>query len=181
MNEFFLLYEKAKANLLDNNIMHIFINKGMEIYNITNDVSIKESVLSKLIEIYPNEPAFYYYMGYSFKDLNPSKALPFLKKSYEINPFNIENLIDYCNLLHELGYSDKVIELNKLQPFGDYLKDIRLLTIFVNCKYKEFLFKDLLKELLYIIKQKSKTHAITNYDKEWKLSLIHISEPTRPY
>jgi predicted O-linked N-acetylglucosamine transferase (SPINDLY family) len=170
MNEFFLLYEKIKQKIVDNNMKLHFVNKGMEIYNNTNDLSIKESVLSKLIEIFPNEPAFYYYMGYSFKDVNPYKALPLLQKSYEINPFNIENLIDYCNLLHEYGNSKKVIELNNKMPFGDYLNDIRLLTIFVNCKYKEFYFKDLLKYLQQLIKEKSKTTAITLHDKQWKFS-----------
>ena len=54
MNDFFILYEKIKQNRLDNNMNLQFIYKGMEIYNSTNDVSIKESVLSKLIEIFPN-------------------------------------------------------------------------------------------------------------------------------
>jgi predicted O-linked N-acetylglucosamine transferase (SPINDLY family) len=170
MNDFFILYEKIKANTIDNNMMHQFINKGMEIYEMTNDTSIKESVLSKLIEIYPNEPAFYYYMGYSLKPLHPNKAFLFFKKSYEINPYNIENLIDYCDLLHEFGNSRKVLDLNEKTPFGDYLKDVRLLTVFVNCKYKEYYFKDLLKYLLYIIKEKSKIPAITYHDKEWKYS-----------
>ena len=170
MNDFFILYEKIKANTIDNNMMHQFINKGMEIYEMTNDISIKESVLSKLIEIYPTEPAFYYYMGYSLKKINPSKALFFLQKSYEINPYNIENLIDYCDLLHEFGNSRKVLELNEKIHFGDYLIDVRLLTVFVNCKYKEYYFKDLLKYLLYIIKEKSKTPAIIYNDKEWKFS-----------
>jgi tetratricopeptide (TPR) repeat protein len=151
-------------------MMHQFINKGMEIYEITNDISIKESVLSKLIEIYPNEPAFYYYMGYSLKPIDPNKAFLFFQKSYEINPYNIENLIDYCDLLHEFGNSRKVLDLNEKTPFGDYLKDVRLLTVFVNCKYREYYFKDLLKYLLYIIKEKSKIPAITYHDKEWKYS-----------
>jgi len=170
MNDFFILYEKIKANSIDNNMMQQFINKGMDIYNATNDISIKESVLSKLIEIYPNEPAFYYYMGYSLKKINPHKSFPFFQKSYEINPYNIENLIDYCDLLHEFGNSRKVLDLNEKTPFGDYLKDVRLLTVFVNCKYKEYYFKDLLKYLLYIIKEKSKIPAITYHDKEWKFS-----------
>jgi len=170
MNGFFLLYEQIKANSIDNNMMQQFINKGMDIYNATNDISIKESVLSKLIEIYPNEPAFYYYMGYSLKPLHPNKAFLFFQKSYEINPYNIENLIDYCDLLREFGYPKKVIELNQKIPFGDYLKDVRLLTTFVNCKYKEYYFKDLLNQLLYIIKEKSKIPAITEHEKEWKFS-----------
>ena len=170
MNDFFILYEKIKQNILDNEMKIEYINKGMDIYNTTNDVSIKENVLTKLIEIYPNEPAFYYYMGYSLKKINPHKSFPFFQKSYEINPYNIENLIDYCDLLREFGYPKKVIELNQKIPFGDYLKDVRLLTTFINCKYKEYYFKDLLNQLLYIIKEKSKIHAITEHEKEWKFS-----------
>jgi len=170
MNEFSKLYEKIKQFPTNHSFGNEYINKGMEIYNNTNDLSIKECVLSKLVEIFPNEPAFYYYMGYSLKKTNPIKALPFFQKSYELNPFNIENLIDYCNSLHESGNSKKVIELNKMQPFGNYINDIRLLTVFVNCKYKEYYFKDLLKQLLYIIKEKSKIPAITHHDKEWKFS-----------
>jgi predicted O-linked N-acetylglucosamine transferase (SPINDLY family) len=170
MNDFFILYEKIKQNILDNEMKNEYINKGMDIYNTTNDISIKESVLTKLIEIFPNEPAFYYYMGYSLKKINPHKSFPFFQKSYQINPYNIENLIDYCDLLHEFGYPKKVIELNEKIPFGDYLKDVRLLTTFINCKYKEHYFKDLLNQLLYIIKEKSKIPAITEHEKEWKFS-----------
>jgi len=171
MNEFFDLYKKIKINPFNiNTIGSEFINKGMIIYNNTNEIQIKEDILSKLIEFYPNEPAFYYFMGYSLKNIDASKALQFLEKSYKINPNNIENLIEYCNLLHEFGFSKKVIELDKMHSFGNNLKDIRLLNVFVNCKYKEFFFKDILKQLLYIIKSKSKTPAITNQDKEWKFS-----------
>jgi predicted O-linked N-acetylglucosamine transferase (SPINDLY family) len=170
MNEFSILYEKIKQNQANNIIKNEYINKGMEIYNATDDISIKESILTKLIEIIPNEPAFYYYMGYSLKKINPHKSFSFFQKSYEINPHNIENLIDYCDLLHEFGDFKKVIELNKQIPFGDYLKDVRLLTTVVNCKYKEYYFKDLLKQLLYIIKEKSKIPATTDHDKEWKFS-----------
>jgi predicted O-linked N-acetylglucosamine transferase (SPINDLY family) len=170
MNDFFILYEKIKQNPTNKNIENEYIDKGMEIYNATCDISIKESVLTKLIEIFPNEPAFYYYMGYSFKKINLQKSFPFFQKSYEINPYNIENLIDYCDLLNTFGNPKKVIDLNKTIPFGDYLKDIRLLTVFVNCSYKEYYFKDLLKNILYIIKEKSKIPATTDHEKEWKFS-----------
>jgi predicted O-linked N-acetylglucosamine transferase (SPINDLY family) len=168
MEEFLVLYKKIKENLRFINVLGSqFVNKGIEIYNNkTIDISIKESVLSKLIEIYPNEPAFQYYMGYCFKDLDPSKAVIFFEKSYQLNPHNIENLIEYCNTLHNLGNSKKVIQLDKTIPFGDYLKDYRLLNVFVNCKYKENYYKDLLNELLHIIKVKSTLPLVTIIDKE---------------
>jgi len=171
MEDFFVLYKKIKDNSRFINIIGPqFVNKGIEIYNNnTIDISIKERVLSKLIEIYPNEPAFQYYMGYCFKDIDPNKAVTFFEKSYELNPYNIENLIDYCNALYNLGNSKKVIQMDKTIPFGDYLKDFRLLNVFVNCKYKENYYKDLLNQLLNIIniiKAKSNDPSVTTIEQE---------------
>lgn len=168
MDDFFILYKKIKDNSRFINIIGPqFVNKGIEIYNnSTIDLSIKESVLSKLIEIYPNEPAFQYYMGFCFKDIDPSKAVTFFEKSYELNPYNIENLIDYCNALHNIGNSKKVIQMDKTIPFGDYLKDYRLLNVFVNCKYKESYYKDLLNQLLYIIKLQNTVPPVSTIEQE---------------
>jgi len=109
-------------------------------------------------------------MGYSFKDIDAEKALPFFQKSYDINPDNVENLIDLCNLSIERCDAKAVIEMDRKHPFGDFLKDIRLLTLYVQAKYKEHYYKDCLRYLLHIIKERSKTPAITKHDKEWKQS-----------
>jgi predicted O-linked N-acetylglucosamine transferase (SPINDLY family) len=173
MEEFTILYKKIKTtphfiSIVGNKL----INEGVKIYNDNSiDLYTKENVLTKLIELYPNEPAFYYFMGFCFKDVDPKKAKPFFKKSYEINPHNVENLIDYCNLLYEEGNTKQVIEMDKTISFGNNLKDIRLLNVFVNCKYKENYYKDLLNQLLYIIQEKSKTPLITSIDKELMSSL----------
>ena len=171
LNEFENNYEKIKKSRhLINTIGKEFINQGMSLYSTTNDLSTKEFVLTKLIDIIPNEPAFHYYMGYSFKDVNAYKALPYFQKSYELNPNNIENMIDYCNLLFINGETKKILDMDKINPYSDFLKDVRFLTIVVNSKYKEHYYKDLLNQLLYIIKEKSKYTAITQHDKEWKFS-----------
>jgi predicted O-linked N-acetylglucosamine transferase (SPINDLY family) len=173
MEEFSILYKKIKTTpYLINVFGNKLIDEGIKIYNnIMIDLSTKENVLSKLIELFPNEPAFYYFMGFCFKDIDPNKAKAFFKKSYEINPHNIENLIDYCNLLYEEGNTKQVIEMDKTIPFGDYLKDIRLLNVFVNCKYKENYYKNLLNQLLYMIQEKHKIPLVTNTDKESMSSL----------
>lgn len=171
MNEFYATYQKIKqAPHLLHSFGTPFANQGMAIYNTTTDINTKESVLSKLIEIFPNEPGFYYYMGYSLKDTYPERALPFHQKSYDINPDNVENLIDLCNLLIERGDTKTVIDMDKKHPFGEFLKDIRLLTLYVQAKYKEHYYKDCLRYLLYIIKERSSVPAVTNHDKEWKHS-----------
>jgi len=171
MNEFLNTYNQITAQPKSiNTIGNHFVNQGMAIYNETTDLNVKEKVLSKLIDIFPNEPGFYYYMGYSLKDIYPERALPFHQKSYEINPDNVENLIDLCNLSIEKGDAKTVIEMDKKHPFGDLLKDVRLLTLYVQAKYKEHYYKDCLRYLLYIIKERSKIPAITKHDKEWKQS-----------
>ena len=172
MNEFLDIYNQIRSQpILINEICSQFANQGMKIYNNnTTDLHIKEKVLSKLIDVFPNEPGFYYYMGYSFKDVDAEKALPFFKKSYDINPDNVENLIDLCNLLIEKGDAKTVIDMDRKHPFEHFLKDIRLLTLFVQAKYKEHYYKDCLRYLLHIIKERSKMPAITKHDKEWKQS-----------
>jgi predicted O-linked N-acetylglucosamine transferase (SPINDLY family) len=171
MNEFLNAYHHLKQQpKFINTIGNQFANQGMAIYNGTSDLNIKEKVLSKLIDIFPNDPAFYYYMGYSLKDIYPERALPFHQKSYDINPDNVENLIDLCNLLIECDDTRIVIDMNKKSSFGHLLNDIRLLTLFVQAKYKEYYYKDCLPYLLHIIKERSKMPAITKHDKEWKQS-----------
>jgi predicted O-linked N-acetylglucosamine transferase (SPINDLY family) len=171
MNEFLDIYTQIRAQPISiNTISSKFANQGMAIYNNTTDLHIKEKVLSKLIDVFPNEPGFYYYMGYSFKDVDAEKALPFFKKSYDINPDNVENLIDLCNLSIERGHAKAVIKMDKTHPFGDFLKDIRLLTLYVQAKYKEHYYKDCLRYLLRIIKERSEMPAISKHDKEWKQS-----------
>jgi len=167
MDQFYYLYNRVRQ---EPNLNEQLINVGMHLYSNTTELNVKEDILTKLIDIFPNNPAFYYYMGYSFKDVNPEKAIPYHQKSYNINPDNIENLIDLCNLLHERGDSKTVIEMNKHRPFGDFLNDIRFLTIFVQCKYNEYYYKDILKQLLYIISEKSKSPSLTIHDKTWKQS-----------
>ena len=172
MNEFVTLYKKIKENprQRDQKISQ-FINTGMGIYSNTQDPYIKEKVLNKLIEIVPEEPGFYYFMGYTFKDIDAKKALPYYKKSYEINPMNVENMIDLCNLLNESENHIEVIEMNKKIPFdNNLLSDIRFLTVYVQAKCKTQYYKDALNQLLYVIQQKSQQPSITEKDKDWMFS-----------
>ena len=172
MNEFIAIYNKIKQNpAYRNQYINQFINQGMGIYLNTTDPFLKEQVLTRLIEIIPEEPGFYYYMGYTFKDIDPQKALPYHKKSYEINPSNVENMIDLCNLLNESENHQEVIEMNKKIPFDkNLLSDIRFLTVYVQAKCKTQYYKDALNQLLYVIKIKETQPALTEKDKDWMFS-----------
>jgi hypothetical protein len=59
----------------------------------------KETILEKLLEVFPKDPAIHYYIGFSNKPENPDKALMHHQLSYDVNPDNLENLIDLCDLL----------------------------------------------------------------------------------
>jgi predicted O-linked N-acetylglucosamine transferase (SPINDLY family) len=110
-------------------------------------------------------------MGYTFKDIDPKKALPYHKKSYEINPSNVENMIDLCNLLNESENHEEVIQLNKKIPFDkNLLSDIRFLTVYVQAKCKTQYYKDALNQLLYVIKIKETQPSLTEKDKDWMFS-----------
>lgn len=172
MNDFIKIYNQIKQHPYQRNqYVNQFVNTGMGIYSSATDPNIKEQVLTKLIEIIPEEPGFYYYMGYTFKDIDPRKALPYLKTSYEINPSNLENIIDLCNLLNEGENHQEVIEMNKKIPFDkNLLADIRFLTLYVQAKCKTQYYKDAINQLLYVIEIKEKQPIVTEKDKDWMFS-----------
>ena len=145
-----------------------FINEGMSIYSNTTDPYLKEQVLLRLIEIVPEEPGFYYYMGYTFKDIDAEKALPYYKKSYDINPHNIENMIDLCNILYEKEEAKTVIEMNKKIPFNkELLEDIRFLTVYCQCQCKTQYYKDCIKNFLKVNESISNKPMTTEVQIDW--------------
>jgi len=143
---------------------------GMEAVSQTTNLSIKEDILTKLIAIYPEEPGLYYYMGYAFKDIDATKALPWFQKSYTINPNNLENAIDLCNILFHKDRSLEIIKMNDNNSFDQFLDDSRFLTIYVQAKCKEHYYKDCIKHLNTLISRRANEKAITKDDKTWKYS-----------
>jgi predicted O-linked N-acetylglucosamine transferase (SPINDLY family) len=167
---FLNIYEEIKRNPTSRyQLVNQMITEGMNIYSTTENPYLKEQVLLRLIEIVPDEPGFYYYMGYTFKDIEQDRALMYYKQSYDINPHNIENMIDLCNILYEKEESKIIIEMNKMTPFNnELLNDIRFLTVFCQCKCESRYFKDILEYYLKIIhSQEFQMIPKTEKEKDW--------------
>ena len=90
----------------------------------------KETILNKLLFIFPDDYKLYYYMGYIFKDNNKFKAMTWFKLCYEKNKEYIENLLDFTKLLFDNNFYKYIENLNKNDYF-DNIKDQRFLIL--NC------------------------------------------------
>lgn len=172
MERFHILYNEIIQNMKQNKpiLGQNFIQLGMDLANKTTEIQQKTYIFEKMIEVFPEEPAFYYYMGYAIKDADPMRALPYFERSYSIEPNNLENCIDMGNILYQSGQGMKLIELGKTGKFDGFLKDARFLTIYTQAKCEQFHYKDCLTYLLYLIKSRSTEPALTEHDREWKFS-----------
>lgn len=94
-------------------------NAGMDILRESDDFHLKESVLHKLIFIYPDDYNYYYFMGYLWKDRNMMNALCWLRMCAHHAPSNLENILDLTKILFENDYVDYVYHFN--EACGDFL------------------------------------------------------------
>jgi predicted O-linked N-acetylglucosamine transferase (SPINDLY family) len=80
-----------------------------ELYNLginliqTNDFSVQEDVIYKMMNLYPNDYNLYYFMGTINKQQSIDKSLFWFKRCYYMNPQYIENILDLTKLLFENG------------------------------------------------------------------------------
>lgn len=164
LNEF----ERTKKYITQNQVEQ-FYKQSVNIAQDCSQVSEKEAILEKLLEIFQNDPAIFYYIGFANKTNNPEKALVYHQKSYDINPNNIENLIDLCDLLLKFEMKEKVIYMNKIQPFGKFLEDWRLVVIYYQC-IREISITKCLDYIQYVISYLTNKGCHTEKEKEVLIS-----------
>jgi len=167
MNLFLPLYKEFEKNKKYNTQGQAeqFYNQSLKIAQTCNDISEKETILEKLLEIFPNDPAIFYYIGFANKTYNPEKSLVYHQKSYDINPNNIENLIDLCDLLLKFEMKEKVNYMNRIQPFGKFLEDWRLVVIYYQC-IREISIIKCLDYIQYVISYLTNKGCHTEKEKE---------------
>ena len=134
MNDFYNLYgEIVKNPTVLREKRELLINSGITVVQQTLDLTVKEDILLKLIQYFPQEPGLYFYMGFAFKKTNPEKALTYYKKSYDLCPNHLENMIDLIDLYFALGMPQSVLEMDKNDFFQQFLHDIRFVVIYYQC------------------------------------------------
>ena len=127
----------------------------------------KESIIAKLIGIFPDNIELYYFMGYIFKDIDQEKALLWFQVCFKIDPTYIENILDYTKLLFDMQNATQIIYLEK--KFGilsrnmhdDRIKLLASSLFILNGLFdkSEEIFKSLVNNFQNI-KDESTRHAI---------------------
>lgn len=134
MNDFIQLYNTAiRSPSSAAQVSASLCQLGINIVQSTDNLPLKEDILIKLIQLYPKDPSLYYYMGFALKEDFPDKALYFHDMSYKINPNNLENTIDLCDLLIKKKCELDVLKINKNGLFDQFLHDWRFMVLYYQC------------------------------------------------
>ena len=128
------MYDSAKS---DKNVAlskgHELCNMGMLLFENSGDIKVKQDVILKLntfVSLYPEEPTILYYMGCAMKKINPDVAFYFFEKSHKLNPHNLDNFIEICNVCLENNCAANILEYNVDGLFDRFLQDLRFKVIF---------------------------------------------------
>lgn len=77
-----------------------------------DDPESRELVLQKLMILFPKQHELLYYMGWIWKDINFFKAAAWFQQCLNVDPKNIENVIDYTKLLFDNRYTNYIQHIN---------------------------------------------------------------------
>jgi protein O-GlcNAc transferase len=69
----------------------------------TNNFSVQEDVIYKMMNLYPNDYKLYYFMGTINKQQSIDKSLFWFKRCYYMNPQYVENILDLTKILFDNG------------------------------------------------------------------------------
>lgn len=134
MNNFIELYNEVMRNPTEKTRVGASLcQAGIAIVQSTDNLELKKDILTRLISLYPEDPSLYYYMGFALKVLSPEKAFYYYEKSFKINPYNIENMIDFCDILVQKGCYNEVLKLNTNGLFDHFLHDWRFMVLYYQC------------------------------------------------
>jgi predicted O-linked N-acetylglucosamine transferase (SPINDLY family) len=134
---------------------------GIDCIKTSSHIGEKQDIFEKLIKLYPKRPDLYYYIGFELKQDNPTKALDYFIKSYELNDSNLENVIDMCNLLLLFNLNKKLYEMMKTNShINTFLDDWRFLLLYANSLEKVSIYKQIAyyKKAIAMLTINSKLH-----------------------
>ena len=166
-DHFYASYHSFKENPSQSAAQSL-VQYGVSVAQQSTDLLLKKDIYKKLIKLFPRDPSLYYYMGFALKDTHPEKALPYFQRSYDIEPRNIENMIDLCNTLYHLDRADRVLQLT-FQP--DFFKDHRFLILYAQSKIKEKQYHKCLEHLQTLVTYYTRNPPRTQKDRECHYSV----------
>ena len=90
---------------------------GLQLIRQSNNATLCEQILIKLITIFPEKAKLYYLMGDLFTKISPEKAIMWHKICYSKKPHHMANIVALANLLHENGMIRSFINLDQNNLF----------------------------------------------------------------
>ena len=143
---------------MNDNFYDNFYNNGIELLlKYSENLTIRESVLNKMIFVFPDKYELYYYMGYIYKDVDKSKALLWFKLCYEKNPTYIENFLDFSRILFDNQFFNYIVFLNK-DNFLELSDDNRAQILCANLQLQSGKLLLAKKKFLDILKKNDTDH-----------------------
>lgn len=86
---------------------------GVSIVRTKDLFAIQESVLSKLLILFPSDAQLLYYMGYIYLTKNTTKSLLWFRQCLDRNPGHIECLLDYLKILFDNDMFEAIAQYNE--------------------------------------------------------------------
>jgi predicted O-linked N-acetylglucosamine transferase (SPINDLY family)/ssDNA-binding Zn-finger/Zn-ribbon topoisomerase 1 len=174
MDEFLFMHSeflKIPKNIIEKK--DILYNFAFDILLKTNDMKVKEEVLSKLIQLFPEDPILYYKMANLVKSTSSDKAIMWHKIAYALKPDLETNLVELFELFFERGNYEHMQHLNKNNLFEKFLHNPKFVGMLVRSRFSLAQYENAIKYMKFLIQNNSQKPAITYEDKLEKYNNYH--------
>lgn len=174
MDEFLFMYSeflKIPKNIIEKK--DILYNFAFDILLKTNDLKVKEDILSKLIILFPEDPLLYYKMANVVKSISSDKAIMWHKIAYALKPDLENNLVELFEIFFERGNYEHMQHLNKNNLFEKFLHNPKFVGMLVRSRFSLAQYENATKYMKFLIQNNSQKPAITYEEKLEKYNNYH--------
>lgn len=146
-------------------------NIGISSFERTHNRVEKESILLRLISIYPKKSELYYRMACLFN--GDTRSLTWHKICFSIDPCHKENILKAIQILYSQGLGVGVFDYTETPIFKDLIEDPIFLGIYARCNLQQLYYNNGVTYLLKLIEYYCKKPAIKLEEKVAKWSNYH--------
>ena len=159
MEEFDRLFD-ASLKISDskeyNDIKQYLYIKGMEFLSNGNFIPpMKESIICKLLYLFPEDCKLYYEMGRFYRQDDIVKCIMWHKMCYQMNPQFMDNTNALIKVFYDIKEIDAIFQLNTNNIFEKFLNNKQFLFIFARCNFIQQKYEKGIDYLIKLIKYSS--------------------------
>lgn len=136
-------------------------------------IQTKDTVLTKLLFLYPGDVRIYTQLGLLYRVVNSMKAITWLKIGFQIDSRNMDNTTELIKMLYDNGLGYTVFALNKDNLFELFIDNPKFLSVYARCNFQNQRYENGVTYLLKLIEISSRTPALTAADKYAKWQNYH--------